>query len=201
MKSRLTTRIFCPVNESQKVTIVEVAEAVCLVNSRNRSSNPLHDLGNQLETHIHSLGADMKQRISGSRDRVAFPRSYFAKRMELCRPGLAEEPVPSIRPKPRDTREPSLDATEIDRSKNSREISAQRAHSCVALTIRLNTNNQEYRCAGEWCKNRLRNRCWLLFAGYAHTNTILGFRRFTDPPAPAAAPPASPSPTCRARSN
>src|SRR5438094_19506 len=127
MKSRLTTRIFCPVNESQKVTIVEVAEAVGLVNRRNRSSNPLHDLGDQLETHIHSLGADMKQRISGSRHRVAFSRSYFAKRMELCRPGLAEEPVPSIRPKPRDTREPSLDATEIDRSKNSREIGAERA--------------------------------------------------------------------------
>jgi hypothetical protein len=34
---------------------------MCLVNSRDCSSNPLHDLGNQLETHIHPLGADMEQ--------------------------------------------------------------------------------------------------------------------------------------------
>jgi hypothetical protein len=79
--------------------------------------------------------------------------------MEFGRPRFSEELVPGIRSEPRDTREPSFYATEIDRTKNSREISAERAHGCVALAVWLNTDNQEYRCAGEWRKNGLRNRC------------------------------------------
>jgi hypothetical protein len=79
--------------------------------------------------------------------------------MEFGRPRLSEELVPGIRSESRDTRESTLDTTEIDRPKNPREIGAERAHGCVALAIRLDTANQEYRCAGEWRKNGLRHRC------------------------------------------
>src|SRR5579872_3370031 len=76
--------------------------------------------------------------------------------MEFGRPRFSEELVPGIRSESRDAREAALYATEIDRAENSRKIGAQRAHGCVALAVRLNTDNQEYRCAGEWRKNGLR---------------------------------------------
>lgn len=95
---------------------------------------------------------------------MAFPRSYLAKRMEFGRQRFSEELVPDIGSESRDTREPSLYATKIDRAENSRKISAQRAHGCVALAVRLNTDNQEYRCAGERRENGLRKRS----IGHAH---------------------------------
>jgi hypothetical protein len=72
---------------------------------------------------------------------MAFAGPYLAERMELGRPRFAEKLVPSIRSKSRDTRETSLDATEIDRPKNSGKIGAERAHSRIALAIRLDTYN------------------------------------------------------------
>jgi hypothetical protein len=90
---------------------------------------------------------------------MAFPRPDFAKRMEFSRPGFLEELVPGIRSESRDTRESCFQTTEINRAKNSREISAERAHGCVALGVRLNTDNEEYRGAGEWRQDGLRNRC------------------------------------------
>src|SRR5258708_32598580 len=92
--------------------------------------------------------------------------------MEFGRPRPSEKLVPCIRSDCRDTREPSLDTTEINRSKNPGEIGAERAYGCVAFAIRLNTNNQEYRRAGEWRQNRLRYRCWIFSVGCAHTNTV-----------------------------
>jgi hypothetical protein len=79
--------------------------------------------------------------------------------MEFGGPRFAEELIPGIRSESRDTRETSFYATEIDGAKNSRKISAERAHDCVALAVWLDTNDQEYRCAGEGRKNGLRNRC------------------------------------------
>lgn len=103
---------------------------------------------------------------------MAFTRSDLTKWMEFCRPRFSEELVPGIRSESHDTREPSLYATEIDRAKNSREISAERADGCVALAVRLHADNQEYRGAGERRKNGLRNRCDLFSFGGAHTNTL-----------------------------
>ena len=102
---------------------------------------------------------------------MALPGPYFAERMEFGGPRFAEELVPGIRSESRDTREPCLYATEIDRAKNSRKVSAERAHCYVALAVRLDTDDEEYRCAGEGRKNGLRNWCWL-FAGYAHIHAV-----------------------------
>jgi hypothetical protein len=159
IQSGFTPWIFCPVDESEKITIVEIAKAVCLVNGRDCSSNPLHDLGDQLETHVHSPGADMKERIGGSGDGVALTRSDLTKRMEFSRQRFSEELVPCIGPESCDTRETAVYPAEIDGAKNSREIGAKRAHGCVALAVRLNRGNQKYRGAGEWRENGLRDGC------------------------------------------
>ena len=103
---------------------------------------------------------------------MALPRPDLTKRMEFSRPRFSEELVPGIRSESRDTREPCLDATEIDRAKDSRQISAERAHGCVALAVRLNAGNEEYRGAGERRKDGLRNRCWIFSTGQAHANIL-----------------------------
>src|SRR3984957_19496880 len=125
IESGHATRIFCSVNESKKVTLVEIAEAMCFIDDTDCSSDPLHDLGNQFETQVHSLGADVKHDVSGSRNGMAFPRPDLAKGMEFGRPRCSEELVPCIRSESRDTRESCFDATKIDRAKNSRQIRAE----------------------------------------------------------------------------
>ncbi len=78
---------------------------------------------------------------------MPFPRSNLPKHMEFGRPRFSEEFVPGIRSESHDTRQPSVYATEIDCAENSWKISAERAHGCVALAVRLNADYQEYRCA------------------------------------------------------
>jgi hypothetical protein len=102
---------------------------------------------------------------------MALPRSYLAERMEFGGPRFSEELVPGIRSDCRDTRETSFYATKIDRAENSRKIGEERAHCCVALPVRLNRDYEEYRCAGEWRKNGLRNRIYLA-AGCAHMTPV-----------------------------
>jgi hypothetical protein len=164
-RSRHATPVFCTVNEPQKVTLVEIAEAVCFIDGTDRSSDPLHDLGNQFETQVHSPGADVNHRVSRSRNGMAFPRADLAKRMEFGRPRCSEKLVPCIRSESRDAGEPCLYATEIDRTKNPRQIGTERTHGRVALAVRLNADDQEYRGAGERRKNGLRNRCRIVFTG------------------------------------
>ena len=103
---------------------------------------------------------------------MALPRPDLTKRMEFSRPGFLEELVPGIRSESRDTRESCCDATEIDRAKNSRQVSTERAHGCVTLAVRLDADNQEYCGAREWRKDGLGNRCWILSAGWAHIKSL-----------------------------
>ncbi len=95
---------------------------------------------------------------------MAFPRSYLAKRMEFGRARCSEKLVPGIRSECHDTRQSSVYPTEINRAENSRKVSAERPHGCVALTVRLNTDNQEYCCTSERRKHVLRKRG----RGHAH---------------------------------
>ena len=164
--------IFRPVHKPKKVTIIVIAEAVRLVHGSDRTSDPLHDLHNQFETHIHPLGADVKQPHRQALSSVAFPRPDLTKRMELRRPGALEELVPCIRPESRDTREPRLDAAEIDRAKNSRQISLRSERTVAISQVRLDAGNEEYRGAGEWRKDGLGNRYWIFCAGWAHGNSF-----------------------------
>ena len=101
--------------------------------------------------------------------------------MEFSRPGLSEKLVPGVRSECCDRREPSLCTAEIDRAKDSREISAERAHDGVALLVRLNADNKKYRGTGEWRKDGLRNRCWIFSAGWAHTNSLNLCRQIYNP--------------------
>src|SRR6516225_66797 len=129
----------------------------------------LHDVCNQFKTHVDLLGANVEQHVALSRHGMALGRAYLAKRMELFRTRFAEDMVPRIRSESDNTREPSLEATEIDGTINPREITAKRAHGRVALAVWLETNDQENCCACERREDRLRNHCHLLPVGCAHT--------------------------------
>src|SRR6516164_5568806 len=89
--------------------------------------------------------------------------------MELIRTRFAKDRGPGVRSESHDTREPSLEATEIDGAIDPREITAKRAHRRVALAVWLETNDQENRCACKRRNDRLRNHCHLLPVGCAHT--------------------------------
>ena len=93
--------------------------------------------------------------------------------MELPGMRFSKDLVPRIRAECRNTRKPSLHATKIDRAKNPREITAERAHRRAALPVWLDTSNQEDRGARERRKDGLRNPSGLSWVfGCAHTNAF-----------------------------
>ena len=99
---RLAARIFRAVDEAQEIAIIEVAEAVHLVDRRNRVSDPRHDLRRQLEAQIHALGADVEQEVAGRGDRMAPAGTNLPERVQFLRPRRPEQAVPRLGADPHD---------------------------------------------------------------------------------------------------
>ena len=113
------------VDETEKVAIFEVLEAMGLINQRDCSHDSLHDLCDQFETQIHSLSANVKQHVGRCGNGMTFACSYLAKGMKFSGPDCTEEFVPDFGSESRNTREPSFDATEIDRAKDAWKIATE----------------------------------------------------------------------------
>ena len=62
-------RIFGAVDEADEVSVLEVLEAVNLVDHRGCAVQSLRDLPSHLETRIHAHRADVEEQIAGSRRR------------------------------------------------------------------------------------------------------------------------------------
>src|SRR6185369_14156375 len=57
------------VDEAEQVALVEVLEAVCLVDDVDPATEPGHDLAGELEAEVELAGPQMEQQIAGGRDR------------------------------------------------------------------------------------------------------------------------------------
>jgi hypothetical protein len=141
LQSRVSSRIFRPIDESDDIAVLEIAEPLHLVNGRDCIPEALHDLCGQLETDVHPPGADVKQDIPRGGDRMAAAGADLSKRVQLSGPRVTEELIPRLGAKPRHAGETGLDVTELHSANDSGEIRAERTYGFVALALRLEANH------------------------------------------------------------
>src|SRR5439155_16792844 len=63
IKSLLSPRILCPVDEADEVAAVEETESMLLIYWRDCGPKPGHDSRRQLEAQIHPLRTDMEEHV------------------------------------------------------------------------------------------------------------------------------------------
>src|SRR5271166_231693 len=93
---RLTPGILRPIDETQEITVVKIAEAMNFVHRRNSISDARHDLRCQLETQIHALRADVENQVAWRRNRMASSRANFAEHAQFRWQRRSKEPVPRV---------------------------------------------------------------------------------------------------------
>ena len=93
---RLATRVLGAVDEPQEVAVIEVAKPVHLVDRGDGVPESRHDLRRHFEAEVHPLGADMKEQVSGSRNRMARSGTDLPERVKFGRARVPEQPVPCI---------------------------------------------------------------------------------------------------------
>jgi hypothetical protein len=142
---------------NQEVAVVEVAEAVHLVDRRDRVAEAPHDLRRDLEAEVHALGADMEKQVPGRRDGVARSRPDLAERVKLGRARLPEQAVPCLGPDPHDAGETGFEVAKFHRAQQCRKLAAERPHGGAMVRARLHRRDQEDRGARQWCGYGLGN--------------------------------------------
>ena len=111
---RLRRWILRAIDKANEITVVEIAKTMHFIDQGNGLAEPGHDLRCQLETEIHALGANVKEKIAGCSDGMARAGFYFPKRMQFRRPRLTIEPVPCVGSNPHHAGEVSLNIAETD---------------------------------------------------------------------------------------
>ncbi len=154
----MPARIFRAVDESEKIAVIEVAEAVHLVDRGHCAAETTHDLRGDLEAQVHPLGADMEQKVARGSDGVARSGPELAEGVKLSRARVAEQPVPGVGPNPHHAGKPGFEIAKFDRSNQARKVGAERARRGATVGARVYRHDQEDRGAGERRRNRLCNR-------------------------------------------
>jgi hypothetical protein len=94
---RLIRGILGPVDKTDQVTVVEINEAMDLVDRVDGIADPGHDLGRQFETQVHAFGrTNVEQNVARRRDGMV-PTLDFPEGMQVDRPRLPEKAVPGVR--------------------------------------------------------------------------------------------------------
>ena len=109
-------RILGSVDEAQEVAVVEVAEAVNLVDRRHGVAKPRHDLRRHLEAEVHPPGANMEQKIARGRDRMARSGPDLPERVKLGGARIPEQPIPGLGADSHHAAESGFDVAKLDRS-------------------------------------------------------------------------------------
>ena len=155
LEGQSASRILRPIDETDQVAILKVAEALHLVGNRNRVADACHDLGCQLKADVHSLGTDVKQHVARSGRGMAIACPELPERMQFGGPGIAEEPVPGIGSEGRDTSERGVDVAELDRANQAGEVAAKRAQggvlSASGFTVTTRKIAARVSCASTGC--------------------------------------------------
>src|SRR5580704_11942201 len=100
---RVAPRILRAVDETHQIAVVKITEAMHFIYRRNSISETRHDLHRKFEAQIHTLRADVKQQVTGRRNRMARSAANLAERMKLRRPRRPKKPIPRFGPKTHDT--------------------------------------------------------------------------------------------------
>ena len=90
-------RVLRAVDEAQQVALVEVLEAVRLVDDVGVTAEAIHDLAAQLEAHVHVMRAHMQEQVARRRGSHVVRAVQCLERVQPLRPGCAEHPVPQQR--------------------------------------------------------------------------------------------------------
>ena len=152
----LASGILRPVDETEEIAVVEIAEALHLVHRRNGVAEARHDLRGQLEAQIHALGADVEQQVARRGDGMARSGADLPERMQLRRPRRPKEPVPRVGPEPHDAGESAFEVAKFHRAQQRGEVAAERAHGVAIFGARVDRHDQKDRGAGERRGDRLR---------------------------------------------
>src|SRR5207237_8473108 len=122
---QLIRRVLGPVDETDQVTVVEILEAMHLVDGGHRPSEPNHELRREFEAEVHSSGTDVEEDVAWRGHGMARLRPDLPERMELRRSGSAEKPVPGRGTEPHDAGEVALEVAKADRPNEGREVFAE----------------------------------------------------------------------------
>jgi len=91
------------IDEPHQVTLVEVLKPVNFVDDVRVASEPVRQQSGEFETDIEATRPQMKQQVSGRRDRGVPGTMQFDERMEATRPRPDEESIPQRRTHSHDT--------------------------------------------------------------------------------------------------
>ena len=108
-------RILGAVDEAEQVALVEVLEAVGLVDDVGPAGQPVHQLRGQLEAQIHPSGPEVEQQVARRGDGGVPGADDLPERVQLGRPRAAEQPVPQSRTDPDDAAQLAVRDPEADR--------------------------------------------------------------------------------------
>ena len=122
---RVASRIFCSVDESDDIAIIEITKAVNLVGNRNRVAEAIHDLSCQFKTEVVAFCSNVKEDVTRSGDGVAGACANLAKRMKLGGSRCTKKFVPGLRPESNDTCKARLHVTKLNGAYEPREVRAE----------------------------------------------------------------------------
>ena len=109
-------RVLGSVDETDQVAVVEILEAMDLIDGGHRPSEPNHELRRELEAEVHPGRTDVEEDVAWRGHGVTRPGLDLPERMELRRSGPAEKPVPGRGTEPHDAGEVALEVPKGHRS-------------------------------------------------------------------------------------
>src|SRR2546421_7936609 len=149
--------VLSPVDKTDEVTAVKVAESVDLVHGGDRASQPSHDLCRQLEAQVHALRSDVEEQIARGRRGAALSRKNLAKLSQLGWPRLPEQLVPRFRSHRHDAGKASLKFTKPRGTNQRGEVFAQASNDISILNAWVDRYDEKNRSPGQWRGNGLRD--------------------------------------------
>jgi hypothetical protein len=98
--------------------------------------------------------------------------SELSERMKLGWSDVAKEWVPGVGTERHDACEPGIDVTELDRTNQSGEVSAERADGCVTFWLRFHRDDEEDCGARKGCEHGLRKWNLIRFVDHRHLSCL-----------------------------
>src|SRR5207244_1363976 len=153
---QLICRVLGPVDETDQVAVVEMLEAMHLIDGGHCPAEPNHELRREFEAEVHSGGTDVEEDVAGRGHGMTRLRPDLPERMELRRSRSAEKPVPGGGTEPHDAGEVALEVAKGDHTNEGREVFTEASNSLAMVIAGVDRNHQEDRGARQRCDHRLR---------------------------------------------
>ena len=153
----LSSRVFGPVDEPEKIAIVEITKAMHLIDGRDRVAEARHHLRGNFETEVHAFRTDMEKQVSWRRDCVARSRPNLTEGVKFGRAWVPEQPVPRLGTDTQNARQATFEIAKLHSAKYCREVCAKRPHGGTMVRARIYCCDQEDRNTGKWSGYGLRN--------------------------------------------